>query len=119
GVGLVTHPFVGAGEGRLGSTLDNLHMGSSIAPGMIAASRVAGRGLVVGKSMALRRGDLDALGGFDTLRDVLAEDYVLGRRVETLVGKRVVVGRCLLRCVSRERSLVDFVARYQRWSVIQ
>lgn len=61
-VGCVTHPVAGMGERSFGSLLDNLHLGASAAAGMIAAKRLAGQDIVVGKSMALRREDVDALG---------------------------------------------------------
>jgi ceramide glucosyltransferase len=117
-VGLVTHPIAGAGPERLGSLLDALHLGGSVGPGMIGAYRVAGRSIVVGKSMALRRRDLERLGGFASVRDHLAEDWVLGRRVETELGKRVVIARASVWNVTRNRSLGDFYRRYRRWGVI-
>jgi ceramide glucosyltransferase len=118
GVGLVTHPVVGAGEARLGSLLDNLHLASSVGAGMIAAVRVARKPVVVGKSMALRRDDLDALGGFESVADVLAEDYVMGKRVGDELGKRVAMARRPVSNISIDRNVRDFFARYRRWSVI-
>jgi len=117
-VGLVTHPVVGVGEARLGALLDNLHLTASIGAGMIGAKRVVGQDVVVGKSMALRRGDLAELGGFAALGDVLAEDYILGRMVARTLEKRVVVARTVVLNVSQRRRVRDFFARYQRWSVI-
>ena len=117
GVGLVTHPVVGVGERSLGSVLDSLHLSGGIGPGMVAAERVCGHAVVVGKSMALRRGDLARIGGFEEMRDLLAEDYLCGERIAAL-GKRVVVGGARVFNVSRHRSVSDFVARYARWSVI-
>lgn len=117
-VGLVTHPVVGVGERSLGSLLDNLHLAGSVGAGMIGAKRIAGKDLVVGKSLAIRRADLEALGGFTSVMNVLAEDWVMGKRVPELLGKRVAMGRLPIRNVSRERSVVDFVKRYQRWAVI-
>ena len=38
-----------------------------------------GKDYVVGKSMAMRWSDVRALGGFGVVKDVLAEDFVLGR----------------------------------------
>src|SRR6185436_21011887 len=35
------------------------------------------------------------------------------------LGKRVVLGRSVVRCVSLRRSTADFVRRYARWSVMQ
>jgi ceramide glucosyltransferase len=117
-VACVTHPVVGSGERSLGSLMDNLHLSSSAGAGQVAAKRAAGRDLVVGKSMVLRRQDLDALGGFDAFKDHLAEDYVLGQAVTRKLGKRVVVARGPVHNVARGRSVMDFFRRYSRWSVI-
>jgi ceramide glucosyltransferase len=118
-VGLVTHPIVGVGEVRLGSVMDALHLAGSIAPGVVAAKRLAGRDIVVGKSMALRRRDLAAMGGFEALKDVLAEDYVMGLRVGEVLGKRVAVAHHPIENVSVGRSVREFAARYRRWAVLQ
>ena len=118
-VGLVTHPIVGVGEARIGSLLDHLHLAGAIGPGVVAAKRLAGRDIVVGKSMALRRADLEALGGFEAVKDVLAEDYVMGVMVSEVLGKQVAVARRPVQNVSSHRSVREFAARYRRWGVIQ
>lgn len=118
GVGLVTHVIAGVGEQRLGSLLDNLHIAGAIAPGVIAAKRLVGKDIVVGKSMAFRRSDLMALGGFEAVKDVLAEDYVLGVRVSSRLGKRVAIAHRPVEGVSATRSVRAFVARYARWAVL-
>lgn len=117
-VGLVTHAVAGVGERRLGALMDNLHLCASVGAGMIGAKRVANQDVVVGKSMALRRRDLDALGGFGVVADVLAEDYLLGRMVPARLGKKVVVAPTPVHNVSERRSARDFYRRYRRWSVI-
>jgi ceramide glucosyltransferase len=117
-VGVVSHAIAGAGERRLGALLDNLHLACHVGPGVIAAKRVARQDIVIGKSMSLRREDLAALGGFEAVKDVLAEDYVLGRRVSRELGKRCAIGARPVVNVSRDRSVGDFVRRYRRWSVI-
>ena len=52
-VGLVTHPIVGQGDeqhgARLGSALDNMHLGGSITPGLVAAKILFHKDYVVGK----------------------------------------------------------------------
>lgn len=117
-VGCVTHPVTGLGERTFGSLLDNLHLASSAAAGMIAAKRLANRDIVVGKSMALRREDVDALGGFFSVKDVLAEDYVIGQWVTQKLGRKVVVARTPVFNVSLKKSVDAFFQRYLRWSVI-
>jgi ceramide glucosyltransferase len=119
GVGLVTHPIAGVGEERLGSVMDALHLAGCIAPGVVAAKRLAGRDFVVGKSIAMRRTDLAALGGFAVLKDVLAEDYVLGRLAPQRLGKRVAIAHSAVENVTTGRSVREFVSRYKRWGVLQ
>jgi ceramide glucosyltransferase len=118
-VGLVTHPVCGAGERRLGSILENLHLAGSVAPAMAVTHQLTRRPIVVGKSMALRRADLERLGGFEVVKDVLAEDHVLGTLVRRRLGKRVVVSRRPVVNVNRDRRVGDFWGRYARWSVLQ
>ena len=118
-VGLVTHAVAGVGERTLGALLDNLNMCGSIAPGVVAAKRLARMDLVVGKSMALRRGDLRALGGFERLKDVLAEDFLSGRLVPRELGKKVALAARPVFNVTRSQTLATFFARYLRWSVMQ
>jgi ceramide glucosyltransferase len=126
-VGLVTHPIAGVGEDRpgvssrtsWGARLDNLHLTGTITPGFVAARALCGKSYVVGKSMAMRRADLAALGGFAVVKDVLAEDFVLGRLVPERLGKRVALGRAVVECVTERRTLAAFASRYARWSVMQ
>ncbi|NMO13311.1 glycosyltransferase [Pyxidicoccus fallax] len=117
-VGCVTHPVAGIGERTFGSLLDNLYLAASAAAGMIAAKRFANQDIVVGKSMALRREDVDALGGFYSVRNVLAEDYVIGQWVTRKLGRRVVVARTPVFNVSLKKGVNAFFQRYLRWSVI-
>ena len=117
--GLVTHPVAGVGERTLGALFDNLILCGSVAPGIASARRLAGKDLVVGKSMALRRGDLRALGGFERLKDVLAEDFLSGRLVVRDLHKQVVLLPQPVFNVCRSQCVQAFFSRYLRWSVMQ
>jgi len=118
-VGCVTHPVSGIGEQTLGSLLDNLSLGANAAAGQISAKRLADQAIVVGKSMALRREDVDALGGFMSVCNVLAEDYVIGRWVQQRLGKRVEVAHTPVYNVSQRKSVKAFFKRQLRWSITQ
>ena len=117
-VGCVSHPVSGVGEQSLGSLMDNLYLCTTAAAGQIAAKRAAGQDLVVGKSMALRRETVDALQGFYSVRDVLAEDFVIGQWVTKRLGQRAVVARAPVYNVSQKKSVRTFFQRYVRWSII-
>lgn len=116
-VGCVTHPVAGDGHQSLGALLDNLHLASSVGGGQIGAKLLAGRDLVVGKSMALRRSTLQRLGGFQAFANHLAEDYVIGQSMAGL-GEKVALGRTPAINVATTRSVRSFFERYARWSVI-
>jgi ceramide glucosyltransferase len=118
-VGCVTHPVSGIGEQTLGSLLDNLCLSANAAAGQISAKRVANQAIVVGKSMALWREDMEALGGFSAVCNLLAEDYVIGRWVTQRLGKRVEVARTPVYNVSQRKSVRTFFKRHLRWSITQ
>ncbi len=118
GVACVTHPVAGTGHRTLGAILDNVHLAATVATGMIAAKRVAGKDLVVGKSMALRRRDLALLGGFESVANVLAEDHALGNRIRRDLRRRVAVSTVPVWNVAVEKSVGHFFRRHLRWSVI-
>jgi ceramide glucosyltransferase len=118
-VGLVTHLIAGVGERRWGALLENLHLAGGVATGIAAAKAIAGRDVVMGKSMALRIEDLAALGGLEPVKDLLAEDYVLGQMVPRLLGKRVELASRPVQNVVQERTAVQFFHRARRWAVLQ
>ena len=114
-VGLVTNVLVGEDAPGLGATLENLQLNSFVAAGSSFARVVAGRACVIGKSMLFRRRDLEHLGGFWAVRNVLAEDYVIGRSFE-LAGWKVALSPCLLAAVNRGWTVQRFANRHLRWA---
>jgi ceramide glucosyltransferase len=118
-VALVSHPVAGSGEKSAGAFLDNSTLCGAIAAGIVSARRIARQDLVVGKSMAFRRKDLEAMGGFVRLKDVLAEDFLSGRIVTQELGRKVALCGTPVFNVGRTQCVKAFFSRYLRWSVMQ
>jgi ceramide glucosyltransferase len=116
-VGLVTNLFAGEGEERLGAILENLQLNGFIAGGMAGAA-VLGITCVVGKSMLLPARVLAEIGGFAGVRNLLAEDQVLGLRVRK-AGYRIVMSPHVIANVNRRRDLGWFLNRHSRWYKIR
>lgn len=117
-VGLVNHPVVGRGEQSFVARMESLHLSGTVGAGQVGAKVFANKTLVVGKSIAIRRDDLKALGGFETFKDILAEDYYMGQAVLAL-GKEVVIARSPIYNVLHHRTFREFNRRYIRWSIMQ
>lgn len=80
--GLVTCLYRGVPTGTLGSKLESLGISTDFMAGVLAARQIEG-GLRfgLGSTLAFRRRDLEAIGGFEAIADYLADDYELGRRM--------------------------------------
>ena len=82
GTGLVTCLYRGVPAATLASKLESLFISTDFMAGVLAARQIEG-GLRfgLGSTLAFRRRDLEAIGGFDAIADYLADDYELGRRL--------------------------------------
>ena len=118
GVGLVTNPVRGRGGRCLGSLLENLHLNTFVAGGTAFLFRFLKLPCVVGKSMLFRRSSLEALGGLRAFRDVLAEDYIIGREVHR-AGLRVVLAPCAVTNVNIYGGTKRFLSRHSRWGKLR
>ena len=117
GVGLVTNLFTGVGEVYPGAVMENIHLNGFIAAG-VAAAAVCRATCVVGKSMLLPVKVLYGIGGFAAVRNVLAEDQVIGMRVRQ-AGYSIRLSHHVIENVNSRRGLKWFLNRHSRWYKIR
>ncbi len=117
-VGLVSHLFRASGAASVGSRLEALYLNGCLMPGTALIADVLGIPCVVGKSILISRAALDSIGGITSLRDYLAEDFVLGREVRR-AGHRVVLSADVLETMEVGKSLPAVWARHRRWSMMR
>ncbi len=114
---MVTNLFAGTGERQFGATLENLQLNGFVASGVALASvlRVT---CVVGKSMLMPARVLDEIGGFAGVRNLLAEDQVIGVRVRK-AGYAIRLSHHVIENINQDRDLSWFLNRHSRWYKIR
>jgi ceramide glucosyltransferase len=115
-VGLVTCLYRGTAMPTLGSRLESLGISTDFIPGVLTA-RFLEKGLHfgLGSTLAFRRGNLAAIGGFESMLDYLADDYELGRRLSA-DGKRVELAATTVSTTVSPYTFREFVRHQLRWS---
>lgn len=92
---LVTCPYRAAPGPGFWWRLEAVMMNTEFLAGILAARMMEGMRFAVGPTIACRRPVVEAIGGFETLSDYLAEDFVFGRRAAEL-GFGVELSRCVV-----------------------
>ncbi|MEJ2289322.1 MAG: bacteriohopanetetrol glucosamine biosynthesis glycosyltransferase HpnI [Deinococcales bacterium] len=114
-VGLVTFPYRGTSPVTFTARLEALHMSGTFLPSALVGRRVLGMRFALGASTALRRRDLERLGGFAAVVPYLADDYQLGMRIARL-GLRVRMSRTVVASVLGATSFREQWEREVRWA---
>ncbi len=115
GVGLVTCLYRGVDTVGLASKLEAIGIGAGFAPSVLVAALGGSIRFAFGSTIAMRKSDLAAMGGFEALKDELADDYLLGAGVSKL-GKRVELSDYVIDDVMGRQSLRDMWKRRLRWA---
>jgi ceramide glucosyltransferase len=115
-VGLVTCLYRGVASPTIGSRLEALGISTDFMPGVLSA-RFLEKGLRfgLGSTLAFRRRELEAIGGFEGLLDYLADDYELGRRIAS-TGKKVELSATTVTTFLPAYTLRQFFRHQLRWS---
>ncbi len=110
---LVHSLLAGADGTSLGGRLEELQLNGWVSAS-ISLSDAFGHSCVIGKSMMMNKRVLASVGGLAGVSDILAEDYILGAKLQK-AGNRVAISPHLLPVVTGSSSVGHFFNRHVRW----
>ena len=115
-IGVVTCLYRGIAGPTMGSKLESLGISTDFLGGVLVARSIEG-GLrfALGSTMAFRREDLQAIGGFQSIVDYLADDYELGKRIADL-EREVVISDELVDTFLPPYTFRQFIDHQLRWA---
>jgi ceramide glucosyltransferase len=80
-LGLATCPYRAVPGRSFWNTLEALGLNTEFIGGVLVARMLDGMKFALGPTIAARRATLEGIGGFDAVKDFLAEDFVMGNLV--------------------------------------
>jgi ceramide glucosyltransferase len=113
-VGVVTCLYVAQSVGGFWPRVGALFINEWFAPSVRVAHAAGSRRFGFGATLALRRATLERIGGFDALKDCLADDYWLAERVRAL-GLSTVLSRVMVATDVIEPTFSALWQRETRW----
>lgn len=115
GVGFVTCLYTGEDAGAIWSRLAVMGINYQFLPNVAAGLKLNMAEPCFGATVAFKRSVLAEIGGFDVLRDQLADDYDLGREIRK-AGYRGEVAAVSVSHLCAEQSLGDLWRHEARWA---
>lgn len=115
GVGLVSCLYRGLPMAGLWSRLGAMGVDYSFLPNVVTGVTLKMARPCIGATIALRRSTLEAVGGFEAIKDQLADDYALGEAVRGL-GMQAVLADFTVGHAHGETEIRDLWRREMRWA---
>jgi ceramide glucosyltransferase len=94
-LGLATCPYRAVPGRSFWSTLEAIGLNTEFLGGVLVARMLDGVKFALGPTIALRRATLERIGGFDAVKDYLAEDFVMGK-LAAQHGEGVILSSCVI-----------------------
>jgi ceramide glucosyltransferase len=114
-VGMVTALYRGCPGRTLWSRLESMTISTDFQPGVLTALLLErGMRFALGSTLAVRRVALEAIGGFESLLDLLADDYELGARIYR-AGFSLVLAPVVVETAVPDYRWRTFLAHQLRW----
>jgi ceramide glucosyltransferase len=112
---IVFSPIRGTGSCTVGSVMENASINLFVSGSIIAAYKLSGQHIIVGKSMLIEKKSLDTFGGFSHFREYLAEDFLMG---EIFTAHKIYISSNFtwITNYNSHTSIGGFFSRMSRWA---
>jgi ceramide glucosyltransferase len=114
-VGAVTCAYRARPAETLAARFEALFINTDFAPMVMLSELLEPLRHAYGATIAIKRGALDAIGGFHALKDLLADDFFLGR-LTAARGFEVKLSRTLVTINCTQRRFAEFWSHQLRWA---
>lgn len=114
-VGAVTCLYTGEGRRGLWSRLAAMDIDYRFLPNAVLGARIGLAHPCFGSTIAVRAETLARIGGFAAFKDVLADDYEIGRAIRK-IGGRIAIPALTVVHTGGETSLAELVTHELRWA---
>jgi ceramide glucosyltransferase len=114
-LGVATCPYRAVGGPSFWSRIEAIGMNTDFLAGVLVARMLEGMQFAVGPTIAARRSALASIGGFDRLKDYLAEDFVMGKFASE-AGHGVILSAGVVEHHIGSSDFVDNAAHRLRWT---
>jgi ceramide glucosyltransferase len=94
-LGISTCPYTAVAGPSIWSRLEAVGMNTEFIGGVLVARMLEGMKFALGPTIAARKQALASIGGFDRLKDYLAEDFVMGKFADE-AGWHVILSSCVI-----------------------
>jgi len=114
-VGAVTCLYSGSARGKLASSLNAMFINEWFLPSVLISRIIQPIKYCLGATMIVRRKLLNEIGGFKSLSNYLADDYMLGKLITNL-GHKIYLSDFVVENIVEEASIKDLMTHELRWA---
>jgi ceramide glucosyltransferase len=114
-LGLATCPYRAVPGNSFWNTLEAIGLNTEFIGGVLVARMLDGMKFALGPTIAARRATLTGIGGFDAVKDFLAEDFVMGN-LAAARGDRVILSSYVIEHRIGAQSLTANLRHRLRWN---
>lgn len=114
-IGIVTCAYRARPIGTLASRFEALYVNTDFVPQILFAEMVEPMHYGLGATIAIKRAALEAIGGFAAVKNLLADDFYMGKLVNAR-GYEIKLSSALVTLACEERRFAEFWHHQLRWA---